>query len=74
MWCEGVIMQERQNSFRIVPTGRVYFKDPITSDDQYYSDEQKEFIFAMDALKRKLKRMPTYQEVLAEAKQLGYEK
>lgn len=37
-----------------------------------YSDEEREWLVAMDRLKRRLGRHPAYPEVLAEAIRLGY--
>lgn len=39
-----------------------------------YSDEQFQWIMAMDRLKRRLRRPPRFDEVLREAKRLGYRK
>ncbi len=37
-----------------------------------YSEEQTAWLRAMQALKQRLRRPPTWAEVLAEAKRLGY--
>jgi len=42
--------------------------------DGGYDDEQREFITAMNALKRRLGRMPSPAEILQEAIRLGYRK
>lgn len=42
--------------------------------DRSYGREETVFILAMGKLKERLKRLPTYSEVLQEAKRLGYRK
>lgn len=65
--CDVPVVQERRNPPMFIP-------NPCTTDVQY-SDEEREFLMAVQAYKEKNRRPnPTWREVLHILRSLGYRK